>query len=491
MTPTRAVGLVAGLLAFALLAGLDGPLHHDPTFGSRPAFAAAGAALMAIWWLTEAIPIYWTACLPILIFPLFGVFGTGPGASLRSLGAAYLDPYIFLFAGGMAIAAAMQQWNLHRRIALTIMKAIGSDPRRLLAGTLCATAFISLWISNTATATMMVPIGIALVAQLEDRGGGKRLASFGMAIMLSIAYGANIGGIGTKIGTAPNAQLAGFLERMGTSLSFGQFLVVGLPFVLMFLPVAWLALWRMGRKDAPAGDSGAEVVARELALLGGVQRAEKWILAVFGLAALGWIGGRFLTAALKPVVAPFALSSAHVEAGVALVAALVLLVLGSRHEGRRRALLEPRSLLTVPWETLLLLGGGFAMAAGVQESGLSVWLTGELAGLRALPGFSQVVIAAVAAVALSAVASNTATVAVLLVVLKDAVAPDQVNTVLFAVTIAASCDFALPAGTPPNAIVFGSGYVTIPRMARTGFVLDFLAALLAAAWCSLAVPRVL
>jgi solute carrier family 13 (sodium-dependent dicarboxylate transporter), member 2/3/5 len=484
---SRGLGLVAGLVAFALLGGLDGPLHHDPAYGSRPAYAAAGAALMAIWWLTEAIPIYWTACLPFVVFPLFGVFGDGIGTSGKALASAYLDPYIFLFAGGMAIAAAMQQWNLHRRIALSIMKVIGSEPKRLLAGSLCATAFISMWISNTATATMMVPIGIALIAQLEAHQGGRRLASFGMAIMLSIAYGANIGGIGTKIGTAPNAQFAGFLERMGTEISFLQFLAVGLPFVLLFLPLAWWALWRMGREDAPAGRSGGEVVARELAQLGPVAPAEKLILLVFGLAAAGWIGGRFLTATLKPWVTAFPLTSAHVEGGVAMLAAFVLLALRSRG----RAVLAPRSLKTVPWETLLLLGGGFALAAAVQASGLSAWLSGALSGLRSFPGFTQVLLASLAAVGLSAVASNTATVAVLLVVLKDAVSPDQLHTVLFAVTIAASCDFALPAGTPPNAIVFGSGYVTIPRMARTGFVLDLQAALLAALWCALVVPLVL
>ena len=480
-----AIGLGAALL-FALV---DSPLHHQAEMGSRPAMAAAVAALMAIWWLTEAIPIYWTACLPVVLFPLLGVFGGVGGGGLAAGIAAsvspYFDPYIFLFAGGMAIAAAMQQWHLHRRIALGIMQRIGTDPRRLLAGVLAATAFISLWITNTATATMMMPIGVALIAQLELRSGA-RLRHYGMAIMLAIAYGSNLGGIGTKIGTAPNGQFAGFLERAGRSVSFVQFLLVGLPFVLVLLPVVWALLWKLGRRDSLAGDAH-EVVQRELAALGQVQRPERIVAVVFLAAAACWIASKPIVDALAPALLPWKLGTAHVEGGIAMAAALVLLALP--HRGRQ--VLEVRALGTVPWETLLLLGGGFAMAAGIQQSGLSGWMGAQLAGIASLPPLAQIVIAAVATVALSAVASNTATIAVMLPVLKDAAAPEMMTSVLFAATIAASCDFALPAGTPPNAIVFGSGYVRIPTMARIGLQLDLVAALVAALWCWAVVPFVL
>ena len=467
-------------MAFFLLAFLDTPLRHDPEFGSRPAFAAAGAALMAIWWLTEALPIYVTACAPLVLFPLTGALSVSESVL------PYLDPYIFLFAGGMGIAAAMQQWNLHRRIALGIMDRIGSDPRRLLAGTLAATAFISMWISNTATAAMMMPIGLAVVLQVEDQRGAGRLRHYGMAIMLAIAYGANVGGIGTKIGTAPNAQFSGFMERMGIEITFLQFLAVGLPFVLVFLPVVWWMLWRIGRREGLAGEIGEEVVAGELAKLGPVRRPERIVLGVFLVTAGLWIAGKVLTDFLKSRV-PFELTSAHVEGGIAMLAALVLMLW--RTQGRQ--VLGFRALGQVPWETLLLLGGGFAMAAAIQKSGLSAWLGAQLLAIRDVPPFAQVLLSSVAVVALSAVASNTATIAVMLVVLKDAVAPEIMTTTLFAATIACSCDFALPVGTPPNAIVFGSGYVSIPRMARTGVVLDLLAAILAAAWCWLVVRLVL
>lgn len=486
LTPWKLAGLLGGIVAFALLAFLDTPLRHDPEMGARPAFAAAGASLMAIWWLTEALPIYVTACVPLVLFPLTGVFGAGLGENLRQSVAPYVDPYIFLFAGGMGIAAAMQQWNLHRRIALGIMDRIGSDPRRLLAGTLASTAFISLWISNTATAAMMMPIGLAIVLQVEDQRGTGRLQHYGMAIMLAIAYGSNVGGIGTKIGTAPNAQFSGFMERMGIQVTFLQFLVVGLPFVLMFLPVVWWMLWRIGRREGLTGEIGADAITGELKRLGPIRTPERIVLGVFLATAALWIAGKVLTDFLKARVA-FELTSAHVEGGIAVLAALVLLLW--RTGGRQ--VLTFRALAGVPWETLLLLGGGFAMAAAIQKSGLSAWLGSQLLAIRGLPPFGQVLLASLAVVALSAVASNTATIAVMLVVLKDAVAPDVMTTTLFAATIACSCDFALPVGTPPNAIVFGSGYVSIPRMARTGVILDLMAAVLAAVWCWFVVRLVL
>ena len=483
-TPVQLAGLVAGGAACLLLLFLDSPLQHYGDYGARPARAAAVVALMAIWWLTEAIPIHWTACVPLVAFPLLHVFGAGWSSNLAGAWLPYVDPYMFLFAGGMAIAAAMQQHELHRRLALSIMVGIGAEPRRLLAGVLIATAAVSLWISNTATAAMMFPIGMALIAQLE-RQLGRRLAHYGMAVMLAIAYGANVGGIGTKIGTAPNAQFSGFMERLGVEVSFLQFMAVGLPFVVLFLPVVWLALWMTARREGLAGDLGGGLLRGELASLGRMGRGEVVVSAVFGAAAAAWIFARPLTQALQETFA--GLGAAEVEGGIALLAALLLMI--ARANGT--PVLRAAALRKVPWETLLLLGGGFAMAAAVQGSGLSSWLAHQLSVVRDMQPAAQLLLASLATVALSAVASNTATIAIMLVVLADAVPGPLLPTVLFTATIAASCDFALPAGTPPNAIVFGSGYVSIPRMARTGVVLDLLAALAAAAWCGLVVPWVL
>jgi sodium-dependent dicarboxylate transporter 2/3/5 len=439
---------------------------------------------MAIWWITEAVPIQWTACLPLVVLPWTHVHGESLGANLRGALLPYVDPYIFLFLGGMGIAAAMQQWNLHRRIALAVMRVIGSDARRLLFGLLLATASVSLWISNTATAAMMFPIGMAVIAEFE-RETGRRLARFGAALMLAVAYGANLGGIGTKIGTVPSAQLAGFLAQRGTELSFLEFMAIGVPFVALFLPLVWLALWRVGRSDAPGPEIGSRALAREGARLGAMQRGERVVAVAFLGAATLWILGKPLTDALR-AWGLTGLAGAHVEAAVAMLASLALFLW--RVDGRRA--LAPASFRFVQWETLVLLGGGFSLAAAIGASGLSHWMGAQLAALRDSAPLLQITAASFTTVTLSAFASNAATVAVLLPVLAGSVSPEHLSPVLFAATFAASCDFALPAGTPPNAIVFGSGYLTIPLMVRTGVGLDAAAALLAALWCALAVPYV-
>jgi sodium-dependent dicarboxylate transporter 2/3/5 len=442
---------------------------------------------MAIWWVTGALPIYATACVPLVVFPWTRVFGEGPASNVAGAALPYLDPYIFLFLGGMCIAAAMQQWSLHRRIALTIMGAVGTHPRRLLFGFLLATAFVSMWISNTATAAMMFPIGLAVIAQFEERAGGRRLEHYGAAIMLAVAYASNVGGIGTKIGTAPNALFVGFMGRRGTQIDFLDYLAVGLPFVAVMLPLVWWALWRVGRRDElPAGSAG-DAVREEIRRLGTMQRGERAVLAVFAATAAVWIGARPIAEALAPHVHALRLTTAHVEGGSAMLAALALL---AWPVGATRAL-APASLGHMPWGVLVLLGGGLSMAAGIDASGLGQWIGERLAGLRDAPALAQVGAASLVTVALSAVASNLATTAVMLNVLADSIAPDLAPTVLFAATIASSCDFALPAGTPPNAIVFASGYVSMQRMLSTGLLLDLFAAVLAALWCWIAVPLVL
>lgn len=487
----RPVPLAIGLAFFLGMLVVETPLHHFGSFGDRPAKAAAVTGLMALLWLTEAVPITATACLPLVLFPALGVFGGGLGDEVTHTLGPYVDPYIFLFLGGMGVAAAMQQWNLHRRIAVGIMAALGTDPRRLLLGVLCGAAFISLWISNTATAAMMVPIALAVAVALESRVGPGHMTAFGASLLLAVAYGANVGGIGTKIGTAPNAQFAQFMERtVGVEVGFLAFMAVGLPFVLIMLPVTWAVLWLAGRRDAPQASVGAAVVESERRALGRMARGESVVLLVFATTAALWMAGRPLHGALSPVFADafaFKLTAAHVEGGIAMAAMVLLMLLRSGGQ----AILAPASLRFVPWSTLVLLGGAFSMANGVQQSGLSSWMGSRLGALSAMSPTLQVLVAAFVTVALTAVASNTATTGVMLNVLRDAVPAAQLNTVLFASTLSASLDFALPAGTPPNAIVFGTGFVTVAQMARTGVVLDVLGALLASFWCIFAVPLVL
>jgi sodium-dependent dicarboxylate transporter 2/3/5 len=480
----RPLPLVLGLAVAGSLLLLDSPLGDA---GDGAVLAAAVTLLMAFWWISEAAPIWLTALLPLAVYPFSAVFGVNFDERLLGALLPYVDPYIFLFLGGMGIAAAMQQWNLHRRIALSIMRRVGAAPARLLLGVLAATAFVSMWISNTATAAMMLPIGLALVRELEGQAG-KRLAGYGCATMLAIAYGANVGGMGTKIGTVPNAQLSGFLlQERGIDLSFLQFMQFGLPFIVAFVPVLWLALWRIARADAPPAALARAALQSEGARLGGMSGGEKIVLAVFLATAGLWLAGKPLADALRPHVTAFTLAASHVEAAIAMSAAAVLML--TRWRGTR--VLLPGALRDLQWDALLLIGGGFSMAAAIDASGLSAWLGAQLAGLRDLPAMLQVTAACLATVTLSAFASNAATTAVMLPILAGSVAPAQANTTLVAAALASSCDFALPAGTPPNAIVFGSGYVRVPVMARTGAVLDVLAAMLVAVWCYWAVPRVL
>jgi len=475
----RRIGLIAGILGFVAfeIAGPAGGFLRSaavtpPGPDALPSaawHAAAVASLMAAWWLTEAISIYWTSLVPLVLYPLLLVFPGGHGANLRAAARPYVDEYIFLFLGGMCIAGAMEQWNLHRRIALHILRRVGAEGDRILLGFLVATAFISLWISNTATAVMMLPIGMAVIRQLEG-ARGVRLAGLGAAIMLAIAYGANIGGIGTKIGTAPNAICCGFVEaKLHRSISFLDWVAIAFPFVVVFVPFTWCVLRFVARKDLLGVGQGREAVEREIAALGRMKPKEWTVAAVFLAAALLWIFG-------QPLARALGLAGKTYEATVALLAALFLFASGT---------FDAVAARRVPWVTLLLLGGGFSMAAGVEASGLSKAMGQSLSGVAELHGFLQFLVVSVLTVAVSAVASNVATINIMLPILAS-VFPGSVP-ILAAATMASSCDFMLPAGTPPNAIVFGSGYLTVPRMARVGFVLDLAAAVLVAVWSWLGV----
>ncbi|MEJ7734354.1 MAG: DASS family sodium-coupled anion symporter [Polyangiaceae bacterium] len=464
----RAIGISLGLIAFLVLAFAPTGLERIEGYGRRPAFAAGVAALMAIWWLFEAIPIAVTACIPLVAFPALGVYGKGLGGDVRRTVEPFFDAYIFLFLGGMTIGAAMEHFNLHRRVALHIMRAIGTDPKRLLLGMIVATASISLWISNTATAVMMLPIALALLAQLETQNGGRRLKHFGAAVMLSVAYASNVGGIGTKIGTGTNSIFCGFVaEKLHYDIGFLQYIAIGLPFVAIFLPIIWLWLWRYARHDRFDFRGGREALGEQLAAMGPLSGAERRVASVFATAALLWILGDLIRGLIAPAVAAllpgFKMAGKHYEAAVAMLAALSLMA---------ARVLPLAAWKRIPYGTLVLLGGSFAMAAGIEGSGLGKWMASELAVVATLPLWLQISAAAAATVALSAVASNTATVNVALNVLPAAL------PVLSATAIAASCDFMLPAGTPPNAIVFGSGYIRLPVMIRIGFALDVVAVLL-------------
>jgi sodium-dependent dicarboxylate transporter 2/3/5 len=459
------VGLFLALAAAVLLGGMQ------PGRAGAPGRAAAVVVLMASFWFAEVLPIGATALLPLLLFPFLGVFEGPVAQGAVQAAAPYLDAYIFLFLGGMMIGAAMEATGLHRRTALWIMRAVGTSPRRLLLGILLATGSISAFVSNTATAVMMVPIALALVAELEVVGA-RSLPALGTSLLLAVAYGANVGGIGTKIGTGTNSIFAGLLEtHLGVSIGFLEFMLLGVPFVILFLPLVWAVLWHFGRRDGLSGADARTVVEAALRALGPMRPAERKVMGAFLFAALFWTLGDVLreplAAVVEDLVPGLRLRSKHYEALVALTGGLAVLAMG---------VLPLRRLGRLPWSTLLLLGGSFAMAAGVEGSGLSDRVSSALSGLTGQPLYVQVLATSALSVGMSAVASNTATVNVLLNVLPR-------SFPLWAgAAIGASCDFMLPAGTPPNAIVFGSGRVRIRDMMRIGAGLDLLAVAVIPLW---------
>lgn len=445
--------------------------------------------LMAFWWITETLPLHWVAAVPLILLPILPVTNTEEPFPARtwanfSLAASqFIHPLIFLFLGGMTIGAAMEEHNLHRRIALNIIRRIGSTPRRVLLGFVVSTAAVSSFISNTATAVMMVPIGLAVLSQMEAVAG-RKLVRFGEALMLSIAYAANVGGIGTLIGTAPNAIFAGFVgETYGVGVGFLEYLPIGLPFVLLFLPIVYAALLWRARGESIAAFS-PEVLAKELAALGPMSRGEKAVLAVFLGACAGWIFNLPIRIVCGLEAWNFRMKPDQFDGGVAMLAALLLFLLPGR---TGECVLRARSLRRVSWDALVLLAGSFAMAAAIAASGLPKWFSHLLGDLARMPDLPLLGIVTLSTVFLSAFSSNTATANVMLALVLATLDPTRTQAArtvpfLSGVTISASCDFMLPAGTPPNAIVFATRYVRIGNMVRTGAVLDLLAAVAAAVW---------
>lgn len=473
------IGLVAGLAA-AVLVYLVLPTSLAP----EARLTAAVAVLMGIWWMTEAIPIPATALLPLVIFPVLGE------PSVSEVGASYGDDIIFLFMGGFLLALAMQRWNLHRRIALVTIRAMGTNPTMLIAGFMVATAFLSMWVSNTATAVMMLPIGISVLLLVLDpaTAGAKTSDSpadsppddestrravvqstFGTALMLGIAYAASIGSLATIIGTPPNTLLVGYLETQGIQIGFGQWMLVGLPLAVVFLAIAWFVLTRvLFKPEIDRIPGGRALIDGELRKLGPPSSGEKRVLAAFVLAALSWV-------AIPLIWEDPAISDAGIAmtVGVALFLAPAGAALGVR-------LLDWNSALQLPWGVLLLFGGGLALSEQFDSSGLSRWIGEQAGGLGFIPTALFVLLLVAGVLLLTELTSNTATAATFLPLVGGVAMGIGTPVLLLTapVALAATCAFMLPVATPPNAIAYGSGYVTIGQMVRGGVWLNLVAIVL-------------
>ncbi|PSP75511.1 anion transporter [Halobacteriales archaeon QS_3_64_16] len=466
------IGLVLGPLLFAAIL-----LAPNPQ-GLSPAGQAVGAttAWVATWWITEAIPIPATSLLPIVIFPATGAI------DVDATTAPYASTYIFLFMGGFFIAMAMQRWGLHRRIALRIIKAIGTSPSRIILGFMVATGFLSMWVSNTATTVMMTPIGLAVILQTRSLIEGSEADiptaqgefNFGTGLMLCIAYSASIGGVATIIGTPPNLILVGAIEEtFGREISFAQWMLYGVPIAVVGIAIVWgyvVKAFIPPRMDSIPG--GLDVINEELKNLGPMNREEKLVLVVFVAAAVAWIS--------RSLVDPFAAIVTD-DSIIAIGAALLLFLLPSRQEdGSLAFLLDWETAVQIPWGVLLLFGGGLTIANGFEETGLAQWIGGLLSAFQGVSIALVIGVIVVLTIFLTEVTSNTATTAMLMPILASLAVGLSIHpyAVMIGAATAASFAFMLPVATPPNAIVFGSGYITIPQMAKTGAGLNLIGIIL-------------
>ena len=458
----QAIGLLAGLAALGLV------LAAPPPAGlSVEGWRVAGVALlMACWWIGESLPMPVTALVPLILFPLLGV------APIKSAAHPYANPLIFLFAGGFMIAMAMQRWGLHRRLALNILNRVGEKPVMIIAGFMTATAFLSMWVSNTATTMMMLPIAMSIVELMaaHDKSGAAAPATFAVALMLGTAYAASIGGLGTLIGTPPNALLAGFLlETYGFEIGFGRWMLIGLPVVLILLPLTWYLLTHLVYRIGPGEVTGArDLVAAELRGLGPMSAGERWVATVASFTALAWI--------VRPLISREFPELHLTDAGIALISALILFAIPLNRRGGD-FVLDWAWAVKIPWGILLLLGGGLSLAASIKQSGLAGWIVTAIGGLSGFHILICIAVVTAIIVFLTELTSNTATTAAFLPVVAALALSLSENPLLLAVPVVlgASCAFMMPVATPPNAIVFGSGRVSLPEMARAGLALNLVA----------------
>lgn len=470
-----AFGFWAGLLLFALCFLLPLP----PGLSEQGRRAGAVSLLMAVWWVSEALPIAVTALLPLALYPLLSILGADETAKF------YADANIYLFLGGFMLALAMQKCGLEKRIAFFLIRILGAGPRRLLAGFMLATAFISMWVSNTATAMMMLPIGLALLGHFEE--GGKNspdgLAEFKPALMLGIAYAASIGGVATLVGTPPNMIFAGQAKVLFPEIPPVQFLewmILGFPLAAGFLGVSWAYLAFFVMRPVPQETRRAlNLSSSHLPDLGPMSRAECRVAVLFLLTVAGWVTrgdmevGAFF---FRGWAGRLGLSGIH-DGTIAMAAAVLLFTLPSG--AGKEKLLDWNVAKEIPWGVLLLFGGGFALAGSLEKSGFASWMAGGFEAFKGFPFFGFLLILNVGTVFASELMSNAAQVTMMMPVLAGAAKTLAIHPywLMMPATIATSLAFMMPSGTAPNAIIFGSGYVSMRQMAQTGFVLNLLAAL--------------
>ncbi len=438
-------------------------------------YTFAIAILMAIWWITEVVPLAITALLPVVLFPLFGVMNG------KDVSSTYFNHVIFLFIGGFLVALAMQKWDLHKRIAIRILLITGSSPARILLGFMLATSFLSMWISNTATAMMMVPILLSIANKLEEYIEKKELKKYTVGLLLGVAYSASIGGIATLVGTPPNLSFARIFQIMFPSapeISFSTWFIFALPISITFFIITWVYLYFLYRPSKSFSTLRSIDFKQQYKDLGKSTFEQKAVAIVFALLALLWLtrAGLKIGSFDLPGWSSLFSSPTYINDGtVAIALSIVLFLIPSKNRKGKR-IMDWNTASKIPWNIVLLFGGGFALASAFKESGLSIWVGEQLSGIGELSPILIIAIIALTMTFLTELTSNTATTEMLLPVLAGLSVSINVNPLLFMLpaTISASMAFMLPVATPPNAIVFGSNKISVMQMAKTGIVLNIL-----------------
>ena len=461
----KKIGLILGPLTFFVFL-IFGQFEGLSNSGQS---VLASTLWIAIWWVTEAIPIAATALLPIILFPL------SQGMELPTTTESYGHKYVFLYLGGFLIAIGIEKWNLHKRIAINIISFIGTDVRKVILGFMIATAFLSMWISNTATSVMMLPIGVAIIKQLKDNPASLENENtiFGKALMLGIAYSASIGGIATLIGTPPNLVMAGVISEIyNYEITFFKWFIFGFPISIILLFFCWYYITRVAyvfnQREFPGGRSEVNRLKNDL---GPISYEEKIIAIIFALAGFCWITRSFFLQSILPVID---------DTIIAISFGLILFVIPSK--AKTNNLLNWKDTIQLPWGVIILFGGGMAIAKAFEISGLAIWLGELMTTLNALPFFILIIFLIAAVNFLTEITSNLATTAMILPVLASLAFEIGVHPfgIMIGAAVAASCAFMLPVATPPNAIVFGSGYLKIPDMVSRGIVLNIFSIILIA-----------
>lgn len=476
-TMTQKIGLILGPVLFLYILFF---FNFDPQNVILTRMAAV-AILMATWWITDAIPLFATALLPMLLYPLLGIMKSNATAPI------YFNSTIFLFIGGFMIALTMEKWSLHKRIALVIIRFVGGGPTKIILGFMVASSFLSMWISNTATAIMMVPIGLAIILKMEDNFNIAETGKFTTSLMLAIAYGCSLGGIATLVGTPPNLSFARIFQITfpeAPPITFGTWFVMGLPISIVMIVIVWLLLTRVFFRVSPNIKVDRSVVDKEYTQLGGMSFEEKVVLTVFSMTAILWVFRKKIQLGFVSIpgwsqLIPY--PDLIDDATVALFMAMIMFLIPVRSPGTKHlTVMGPDVLKKLPWNIVLLFGGGFALAKGFQVTGLSAFIGNKFSGLAGMPPIIMIVLICFGLTFLTELTSNTATTEMILPILASVAIAMETNPLLLMIpaTMSASCAFMMPVATPPNAIVFGSGRIKISEMARVGVFINIIGILI-------------